>query len=380
VLEDYLRVVADFTWWVYLDTLEEEGYAPLPDCPSDLRLASMHDILDALSGLDRACGWVGPSGVHLRRLLQLAYVAVDAADSEIEDTILDQIVARTARQLYPVPVQAIEVDHDGAIEAKRFDIVREPMLVEPGSREFKAGDYFYLKPRYKWHAGLVKQHSRAARQGKRLHLYPAPSFGRPQATYLLCEGDTDQAVLEAMLDEYAPSWRFGTLIVQSCEGDIPGYVRTLDPSVCVVVADADMAPGKRTNERWERMWRQVRWGQVVEPDLERVDLRAYAGALSEVWGEEVDEGQLSVLASQARSGAEFEKLMKARFRLRPCKGTQVGFALARQYLATEIPAAISRVLTAATLLSRGFRPAFLSPSLIPQEPWRNEPPEVLEGA
>ena len=360
VLDSYFRIIADFTWQVYIDTLKDEGYSPIPDCPSDLRLVSTSELSDALAGLERANRWAGPSGLAFRHIVEIAKMAVDANDFEVADRILDDVVEVTERHLFPVPIQALEVAADGSFRARRFDHIREELNVEPGTFRPVDGEFLYLKPRYKAHVGNITQHARASRQGKKLHLYKARAFGRPSTAYLLCEGETDQAILELVLDDLDPAWS-AYLRIESCGGDIPSFVRTRSPENCVVLADADMAPGPQAAKRWVNMWSRVRWGQIIDPDIERADCAAYAAALEHLWRQSVSLSEIAEMGRVSVTGAEFEARIKKRYRPLPVKGFEVGRHLGEQFLIRGVPEPLVQVTHAALLLSRGFEPEPFSP-------------------
>ena len=105
----------------------------------------------------------------------------------------------------------------------------------------------------------------------------------------------------------------------------------------------------------------VRWGQIIDPDIERADCAAYAAALEHLWRQSVSLSEIAEMGRVSVTGAEFEARMKKRYRPLPVKGFEVGRHLGEQFLIRGVPEPLVQVTHAALLLSRGFEPEPFSP-------------------
>lgn len=375
ILEHYLRTVCDYVWHDYLDALRERRYEPLPEIPSDLSIATLPDLYEAVSGLDRARGWKKVRGRALHRLKDLAFQARHAPDEEIDSSLLDDVVAETSRHLYPLPVQFRSVCDDGRLELAREDAGLEPLYATAGSYSPEPDEYFFLPPEYRFQSGSIKQNSFAGRQGKPLHFHKSSTFGRPRDVYILLEGPSDVACIEAILDHRIPGWRcLGTIHLVG-DSDVLGVHRVMRAkgTLCVVLMDDDRSPEHAVDKRDRRLWPDVIWGTTIAPDLEQHNIEAYTRAISEVWDLPRSDDDLRErialirdLSTASHHGNMFEKTMKGAFPGRNPKAREIGKELAHQFIAFGIPEPIE--VTVATALKLGFGitpPASYSP---PTEP------------
>lgn len=250
----YLRVVTDYLFSVYVDELlwHSPYNGPVPRCP-DLSLARIEELTHALEGLYVAMGWKGASGRALDDLLRFCKAAQDADDDEMLLAHLFATMQSTERWLYPTPL-FLEAGATGwrPVTARSF-VGQDTKTVHPATVRLPEEAFFYIKPKFKARP-VVRQDSRTAQGSKPLHIYEARVFGIPRPVTLLCEGDTDQATLTAVLQALDPTWAQLDLSLRVGEGDTLPYIYRYgcDPENVVVMVDNDKLGLSRGD--WGRVW------------------------------------------------------------------------------------------------------------------------------
>lgn len=350
VLGWYVCTIADYLWGVYVKKLVEQTLRP-PDVVPDLMLVGLADIRRLLSGLARAMCWSGWSGQSLNSLIELLKLAENASAENLASEILPAVIEETFVTLFPLPARVIGPDQSEAeadavvlkcFRSEERDIVVGPVVMP------SPGAYVYLKPSLKRVEGKL-------RQDKLLNLFPARSFGIPGPVLLLCEGDSDQAVFEMVLDNQLKYWRQLQITIVSCQGDsLPARFEGRKKERPVVVADCDKQYRmENRNKKWNRVWEHCCYGFLLEPDLERVDIKALSSALTDFWGCEVTPEELRKIDMASTSGNEFRKAILQRFGQATFKTRAFGLALGKRFVEWGIPRKIDIVCKYVLQLANG---------------------------
>ncbi len=199
----YGRVVLDYLWSVHEKSAGEAGVRPRRRPP--LRGASVGELANAAAEILAALSdWVGPPRAALEHLAEglreLTEVAVGSGIGYRQRA--RELVRATEQHLFPL-VARLRSRPDG-VSLRRLD--RGGAEYEYLSREVERPDtahqFAYLKARYRLSREAPKE-----KNGRRLYLYPAPSFPVFASTCVIVEGPSDAAFFEAILDRLEPGWR-----------------------------------------------------------------------------------------------------------------------------------------------------------------------------
>jgi hypothetical protein len=349
VLLWYGRTIADYIWQIYVKDLREQG-AQVPGKRPDFMLASLSEVATVLNGLRRALCWSGRPGEALQVLCTLMTEALTAPADNVASEIVPAAIAGTASYLYPLPLLAQDVDSFGpdVLAARRFDGGERELRLCIVSQRPRKGTFFYIKPRFKQSEGWVKQ-------TETINVWPAVAFGEPRPVALICEGITDQAVLETILDHMDSCWRELGIKIIPAEGDTaPARYAALESDRPIVLADHDKSYDL-AGKRWKRMWEKCCYSFILKPDLERIDWVAFANALSDYWRIQVTSDELRVIGSQATTGKDFQTKLLARFQRPSFKSALFGRTLGHKLVAGGVPSILSQVAACALQLANGRR-------------------------
>jgi hypothetical protein len=175
---------------------------------------------------------------------------------------------------------------------------------------------------------------------------------------VLCEGITDQAVLEVVLDHLEPHWRALQIVIEPAQGDsLPKRFDASQSERPVVIADADKRYDKAAKP-WKMMWEACCYGWFLDPDLERLDFTLFAEALSEHWGCDVSPEALREISTKSKTGFDFEtRTLKHYDRERDgFKTREFGTRLGRTFVQHGmIPAPLKEVSVVLLQLANGRR-------------------------
>ncbi len=314
-------------------------------------LASLDQTLRALRGLAQALCWIGYTGKVLDDLIALLGKAVEGSPDDIAAGIAPAVLEDTADVLYPFPLRVNGLDalDPNTLVTTRFSRMEDEVRLTPVNQSPDVGSWIYIKPKFKQSEGIVKQ-------DPPLFLYPALAFGKPHPTLVLCEGVTDQAVLEVVLDHLEPHWRALQIVVEPAQGDsLPTRFLASQSERPVVIADADKRYDK-AKKRWRLMWEMCCHGWFLDPDLERLDFTLFAEALGEHWGCSVTTEAVCEISAKSKTGNEFETRTSKHYKHQEgFKTRQFGTRLGLTFVQRGIPAPLKEVSVSILQLANGRR-------------------------
>lgn len=343
VLLWYTRTITDYIWSVYEKNLAEEGKKNSLARPDFVfcNITSIHEVLEALA---KALCWSGGPGTTLEKLIGLLKTAITADPVEISSSILPAIVQETASSLYPLPLKIVSQDRLDPMSAIAWRYDEEGQLhISRVINQIPDESFIYLKPRFKQSSAVVQQDS--------LTLYEATVFAVPKPVLVLCEGVTDHAALEVILDATDPTWRELDITILPCDGDhLPSIFRGHRFERPVVVADGD----KRRDKGWLPVWRECCYSFILDPDLERLDFDALAQSLTQHWNVPVRTDVIRELSDRSTHGKQFERALCAKYGKPHFKSRTFGLFLGEQLVQCGVPDPIKELCYRVIQLANGL--------------------------